>query len=118
MLTNADLAYMRATQEDALPDSCTRERTPMVADGQGGFIAGTPVVVTLPCRKASRGIPDHYMAMQAAQGKQLWMVTFAYGADVRARDVLTIGGVDMTVLGLASGGAWETAVRAVCVEVV
>jgi len=31
--------------------------------------------------------------------------------------VLTIGAQSMRVLGIASGGEWETATRAVCVEV-
>jgi len=117
MLTTDQLAAMRAAQAEALPDTCTRTRTPRVADGQGGFTDGTPVAVALSCRKSSRGIPDHYMAMQAAQGKQLWMVTFIQGADVQARDMLTIDGDTLSVLGIASGGEWETAVRAVCVEV-
>jgi hypothetical protein len=55
--------------------------------------------------------------MGATLGAQLWMVTLPQTADVQAEDVLTIGSQSMRVLGIASGGAWETATRAVCVEV-
>ena len=117
MIDAASLVAMRAAQASALPDVCTRTRTPLEPDGIGGQKAGTAVTTTLYCRLSSRGIPDQYRAMDAVQGKQLWMATFTYGADVQARDVLVIDGKTMTVLGLASGGDWETAVRAVCVEV-
>lgn len=118
LLTAGDMAAMRAAQNAALPDTCTRTRTPLVADDMGGQKAGTPTVASYACRLSNRGVPAQYEAMGAVLGQQLWMVTLPYNADVIAEDVLTIGAQNMRVLGIASGGAWETATRAVCVEVI
>lgn len=116
LLTEADLAAMRAVQNEALPDACTRTRTPLVTDGMGGQKAGTADTESYACRLSNRGVPSQYQAMGAALGQQLWIVTLAHNADVVAEDVLTIGAQSMRVLGIASGGQWETATRAVCVE--
>jgi len=117
LLTAGDVAMMRAVQNAALPDVCTRTRTPLVPDGMGGERPGTPTTASYACRLSNRGVPAQYEAMGAAMGQQLWIVTLPYNADVVAEDVLTIGAQSMRVLGIASGGEWETATRAVCVEV-
>ena len=117
MLTAEELAAMKLMQESALPDTCMRTRTPLVSDGMGGQKEGTPVMACYACRLSNRGVPSQYEAMGAALGQQLWMVTLPCDADVIAEDVLTIGAQTMRVLGIASGGEWQTATRAVCVEV-
>lgn len=117
LLTANDMAVMRAAQNAALPDTCTRTRTPLVSDGMGGQKEGMPTTASYACRLSNRGVPSQYEAMGAALGQQLWMVTLPCDADVIAEDVLAIGAQTMRVLGIASGGEWQTATRAVCVEV-
>jgi hypothetical protein len=117
MLTATEVTAMRTTQSATLPDTCTRTRTPLVSDGMGGQKVGTASTASYACRLSTRGVPSQYAAMGAVLGQQLWMVTLPYNADVVAEDVLTIGTQSMRVLGIASGGEWETATRAVCVEV-
>jgi hypothetical protein len=114
MLSDADLATMRATQEVALPETCTRVRTPLVADGQGGYTKGTATTATLACRVSSRGLPSEYLQMATATGKELRMVTLPHGSDVKRTDTLLIDGVTYQVIGFASAGDWETALRVVC----
>jgi hypothetical protein len=117
MISAAFLATMRAVQNRALPGTCTRTRTALVSDSMGGQKAGTASTASYACRLSTRGVPSQYQAMGAVLGQQLWVVTLPYSADVIAEDALTIGSQSMRVLGIASGGAWETATRAVCVEV-
>lgn len=116
MLSAAELAAMQAAQAEAMPDTCVRSRVTLTADSMGGATAGTPTTANYACRLSSRGVPDEYLAMARASGKQLWMVTLPSAADVLSTDILTVNGVKMEVLGFASGGVWQTAKRAVCVE--
>jgi head-tail adaptor len=52
MLTDQDLAGMRETVEQALPEVCTIERKQVVSDGQGGeTVEWLPHLEDLPCRK-------------------------------------------------------------------
>ena len=114
MLSDADLAAMRATQEAAMTETCTRRRTPLVSDSQGGYTKGTATTATLACRVSSRGLPQEYLHLSAATGKEFRMVTLPHGSDVKRTDDLVIGGVVHRVIGFASAGDWETALRAVC----
>ena len=114
MLSDADLATMRTAQEAALTEICTRERTPLVNDGQGGYTKGTPTAISLACRVSSRGLPQEYLHLSAAIGKEFRMVTVPHGSDVLRTDDLVIGGVTHRVIGYASAGEWATALRLVC----
>jgi hypothetical protein len=116
MISAAELAAMQSMQAEAMPDTCVRNRTVLTSDSMGGSTAGAPATVTYDCRLSSRGVPDEYLAMDRASGKQLWMVTLPISADVLTTDYLTVNGVEMEILGFVSGGTWATAKRVVCVE--
>ena len=119
MLTDAELAAMRDAQEAVLPDEAAVYRRVRTTDSHGGQIETWPEVThTYGCRLSYRGIPSAYISMAAARNQVPLMVTFSQGADVLAGDRLSInGGAAVSVIGIASGGEWETAVRAVCVAV-
>lgn len=118
-LSAADLATMRAAQSAALPDTATVKRRVQTADTVGGTTYTWPsATATLACRLSSRGVPSTFIELYADRNAHLWMVTFANGANVLAGDRLVIGSRTMQVIGFASGGEWQTALRAVCVEVV
>lgn len=116
-LSTDDLTAMRAAQEVLLPDTCTVSRAVETADGLGGLTRTWYDVETCACRISSHGAPMEYLQAAALQGRTVWMVTLPYGTDVTREDRLTIDGGDLEILGFASGGAWESAVRAVCVGV-
>jgi head-tail adaptor len=116
-LSSSDLTALRAEQAALMPDTCTVSRLTATADGLGGTTRTWATSSTLACRLASNGAPMEYMQSAALQGRTVWMVTLPYGSDVTRADRLTISGHVLEILGFASGGAWETAKRAVCVEV-
>lgn len=112
------MAWTQHIQNQFLPDTCIVSRPNRVPDGMGGFTDGPPTEATYPCRLASGGIPDQYLAAESVLGRQVWMLTLPAGTDIRSGDDVEVNGAPMQVQGLASGGEMETAVRAVCVEVV
>ena len=117
-LEAADLVSMRAAQEVLLPDTCAVTRRTATADGLGGETwTWAQVGATIACRLSSHGAPQEYLQVGAVRGKTIWMVTLPYGTDVVREDRITISAQVLEVLGFASGGAWETAMRAACVEV-
>lgn len=118
MLESSDLTAMRAAQAALLPDTCTISRRTATADGLGGETwAWAPEDSAVACRLSSHGAPAEYLQAAATQGRTVWMVTLPYGTDVAREDRLTTSGRVLEIIGFASGGAWETAVRAVCVGV-
>jgi len=114
LLTAGDVAMMRAVQNAALPDVCTRNRYPLTSNHAGGYTKGAAEAIVLPCRVSSRGLPDEYLRQSAATSRHLMMVTVPHGSDVRHTDELVCGGVTYRVIGFASAGVWETALRCVC----
>lgn len=117
MLTAAELAAMRTVQEAALPDSCTRSRPNLSSDGRGGQIVGTPDTKAFACRVApTTGREAEVAARLTSQVS--YTVTLPAGSDVLAEDTLSVGGRVLQVIAVLAGGAWETARRVLCVEVV
>lgn len=117
MLSSDELAAIRAEQVATMPDTCTVQSVTRTADGMGGFTEDWDDSASYACRLSSRGVPREYLEMAAAQGAHYWMVTLPHGAVVTREDRLKIGDRALSIVGFASGGAWETALRAVCVEV-
>ena len=118
MLSAADLAAMRTTQEAALPDTATIKSATSGRSDTGGVTTSWGGTTAVACRLSSRGVPEEYLAMGAERGVQYWMVTLPYGTAVTADNRLVIGTRTLEIVGFASGGKWETALRAVCKEAV
>jgi len=116
-LTATELSRMRATQDAAMPDSCQVKRRVQTTDGLGGTGFTWPAVThTYDCRLSTQGIPAEYLRYARETRRQAWSVTIAHGSDVLATDRLIIGVRTLEILGFASGGAWETALRVICAE--
>lgn len=117
MLTAAELAEMRSTQEQAMPGTCVISRKTLASDGMGGFTeawaaAGTVIGRVWPATEsgAERLIAERITEADA------WIVTLPHGTDVVAKDRITESGRTFEVIsGIAH--TWETARRVVCVEV-
>ncbi len=116
MLSAADLAAMRTTQEAALPDTCVRSRPQYSSDGRGGQTVGTPNTTTFACRIAPTSGRELEVAARLTSAVA-YTVTLPAGSDVRAEDSLAVGGRTLQVIAVLAGGAWETARRVLCVEV-
>jgi head-tail adaptor len=116
-ITPGELSLDREDQERWLPDTATIQRATDTRTAAGGTSQSWTSAGTASCRLSSRGVPREYLALGAQRGAQYWMVTLPHDADVTRKDRLVIGARTLEVVGFASGGAWETALRAVCVEV-
>lgn len=113
MLTAAELAVLREVQEEAMPDTCTIQRRSLQSDGMGGYTESWSDLATgVRCRIASaRYRPEERAIAEQVRGKTLWMLTLPAGQDITARDRVIVSGVAYEVVGLLTGGAWETARR-------
>lgn len=115
-MTTADLTALRTTQTAALPSTGTLSRAVLTSDGAGGQTAGTPTTSSVACRVA----PTTGQLVPVATrltALTTWTVTFSYNADVQAGDTLTVGTRALRILSVLDGGSWETARRAIAVEV-
>jgi len=117
MLTATEIAAMRETQGQALPDTCTILRATSEPDGLGGHVRVWEEIGRLPCRISSRALPQEYLLEARATGKNFVMVTLPQGSDVTRTDRLLVSGRTYEVVGFDSIGEWETALRAVCEEI-
>ncbi len=90
---------MRITQEGNLPDSATILRPVSTPDAAGGQVVSYSAVNTVLCRVAKK----EYQASQSLQGGEMkvtadFVVTMAYGTDVRQTDRLQVGGVTYEIV--------------------
>lgn len=117
MLTSADLTWMKAAQNDALPDSGTITRPTSAADGAGGSTASTESLGPYDCRRAPANMGSEELAAYGIVATQAYIVTWAADRDVKVTDQVTIDGDTLEVKAVLDAGAWETARRTLCVEV-
>lgn len=118
MLSAAEIAAMRATQEEALPDTCVISRPTWTTTDQGGRKEGTPsTVATEACRVmvASR-------QAERVQGGRYgdlpqYVFTLAHDTAAQSGDYLAYDSESYQVIGRLEDGAWETATRLVAVRV-
>jgi hypothetical protein len=118
MLRQADIDTMRSIQNLALPNVCDRVRRTFVPDGMGGWLPGTPEVLSdIPCRMSVIRSPVEYLRGGVVAGATDKVITLPQGTDVVATDYLDIGSERFEVVGFLSTGEWETALRCLCVVV-
>lgn len=117
MLTAAELAEMRSTQEEAMPGTCVISRKTLASDGMGGFTetwaaAGTVTGRVWPATEsgAERLIADRITEADA------WVITLPHGTDVVAKDRIVEGSRTFDVIAPLPHD-WITAKRVVCVEI-
>lgn len=117
MLTDADLAMMRTTQDLTFDLMATITRLVSVDDGAGGQLPATPVTTESPCRLAPHKAADgEELEASAIQGKGLWDITFPALTDVRYQDQITIEGQGYEVISRYAPRSRETARVVLCVE--
>lgn len=120
LLTNADLAYMRAMQAAALPDTCSISRPADVLTPTGGVVRTYATVATMVKFRLS----TPFMSMRAGEAvvadrasqAATFIATFERGTDVRISDRIVFGTRTLEVTGYATG-SWETAMRVTVSEV-
>lgn len=112
MLSEAELADIRAAQAAGLPDMATLYRTARTVDATGGISGTRAQMGTERCR-VSRANPREVQQGGKTVALADWIVTLPYGTDVRTDDEIETGGRTLRVVGLLSGG-FRTCERALC----
>lgn len=118
MLSAADLAAMRATLTECLPDIAEVQRLTRVSDGMGGFTETWATVATVPCRLAPSGnTPVEQVVAERVTDRVLWTITLPAQTDVTATDRVVVGARTFEVVGVLSPRSNELCTRLVAVEV-
>lgn len=117
LLDDSTIAELRGIEVSAMPETVTIKR-PTTTHGAGGSRTTFADVATVagsywtPLQPQEQAIAGRYGVTTAT------MVALPYGTDVRASDRLIItSGPTLDVVGVLTGGAWETSRRCVCKEV-
>lgn len=112
LLTTDDLAYMQATQEQALPGTVVIERYTTSGDGMGGAIQTYTAAGTV----IGRIYPQRTMGVEQVGGAQVqseikWWGTLPVGTEVYAQDRLVYSGRSWEIVRTNNDEMWGTAVR-------
>lgn len=113
MFNDQDLAAMRQTQNDAMPDTALVKRPTRTSDSGGGTTSTLTTVATVACRVAKEPASEVLAGNREVTFVD-WTITLPFGTDVLAGDSITVGARTYHVISVMSG-SWSTALRAKCV---
>jgi head-tail adaptor len=113
MLGAADLEWMQAMQQRAMPGTVVIERRTLAADAMGGMTETWAAVGTVSGRiypQNVRSMTEPIAGAQIAEQSR-WFATFPVGTDVLASDRLLYATRTWEVIRVANDEMWQTAVR-------
>lgn len=117
MLTDAELALMRATQETSMPETVHVQRLTRVTDSAGGWSEVWATVATTEGRLAEEAWKDAEQEIAGRTGAVYKVViTLPYDTELTEQDRLQIDSVQYQVIGIARRSN-KTALRISCAEV-
>lgn len=117
MLTASELAAMRSTLTESLPDTAQVQRKTRVSDGMGGFTETWEVVATVACRVSPSGLSSQERAVAERLGSsRVWTITLPAQTGVQTPDRITVGSRSFEVAGIGNRSD-EICRRVICVEV-
>lgn len=113
LLTADDLAFMRATQEEAMPGTVYILAMGTASNGMGGYTetwgtAGTVTGRVYPMVR--RGQPEA-MAAEQVVSETSWFATLPAGTTVTAKNRIAYDGRTWEVVRVNNSEMWQTAVR-------
>jgi hypothetical protein len=113
MLTDAELAIIRAGSLAMLPDTCNLLAVSRVSDGMGGFddtwgTAGTAIACRLDPLKGSE-----QAAGAALKPYHAYTLTLPYGTTITPAYQIEHGGFNYSVTSVDNDKSWAASVRAV-----
>lgn len=123
MLSAQDLAGMRETLLESLPDTCTLKRQgSATSDGAGGQTYGAPTSTVYPCRITPRLATGTGQLKDAEtiEGDRLiaqapWMITISALVELDAQDQIIAGdGRQFEVFAVLASRTWELCTRILC----
>lgn len=109
MLTNADLASMRATAEQALPGTAVIQGGTLTSDGGGGYTEAFTVSGTVDCRVAPISTTEGEEGGRI-QADSTHIITLPAGTSVQTDDRIVVAGSTYNVTGVRDR-SWEVTRR-------
>lgn len=113
MHSEADLSFMRETQELAMPGTAVIQGTVNVSDGQGGYYERWVGIGTVPARLYPRTSRSY--SEQVAGGQLIslttWWVTMPWDTVVDARNRISMEGRTWEIISVNNDENWRTAIR-------
>lgn len=108
MLSAGDVASMRATCQEAMPDTAIIYRRSWASDGGGGGSATFTAAGTVACRLAPTTSPgdEEPIADRLAEASH-WTIAVPALTDVRQDDRITVSTVTYEVMAVNSPRSWE-----------
>ena len=98
MLSEQDLATMRAVLDTTLDKMGAIQRKATVKNGRGGTSETWPTVATKPCRVApTSNQPEEFTNGGRLVANSYWRISFPAGTDIRSEDRVVIDGVTYEV---------------------
>lgn len=112
LLSAADLTYMQATQEQALPGTVVIERYTTASDGMGGAVqtyaaAGTVIGRIYPQRTTGQEM----VGGAQVQSELKWWGTLPVGTEVYPQDRLVYSGRSWEIVRTNNDEMYQTCVR-------
>lgn len=117
MLDADDIAEMRATLDESLPDTAAVTRRIDASDGAGGATTTWSTVTETLCRIGPVSARDQRIVGATIAALANYTLTVTAGTDVRAADRIAVGARTFAVKAVLRRGEWNLATRAVCAEV-
>ena len=116
LLSDAEIADMRATVNRTLPDSATIEHDTQVSDSAGGYTVTTATTGPFACRVATASGSEEVIAGRLdAVGS--WTITLPALTEVAATDRIVIGSRRFEVILPLRPRSWELSRRVACQEI-
>jgi len=113
MLSAAEIASMRATVDEALPDTCTIRRKAVVSDGGGGqTTTWSDLAAGVACGIAPVAGGEGATTAGRVVDETTHVVTLPDGQDVTEADRIVVDGVTYELTLVRKRGAWELNRRA------
>lgn len=120
MLSTPDIAAMRSTISDSLPDTAAIGRYTATPDGAGGVSVSYPVAAAdaaVACRISPVSTSLRMTELLVAEreiSESNWVVTFGYDVSMSEKDRLTIGAFTYEVAAVFAQSSWSIDVRVLC----
>ncbi len=117
MLSATEIAAMRETVDDSLPDTASIRRNTPVSDGQGGQTDAWAQVAEVAARVGLTGrrSPEEREIAGRVAGTVLYTLWMPAGTDLTAKDRIVVGARTFEVVGVIQRSE-ELARQAVCLE--
>lgn len=119
MLTNSDLAAMRAALEELMPDTGNILAGTVISDGQGGW---SQTWGTATAGVACRLDPGRKENRESVAGAALlpfswWQLTLPHGTTITEQSRFEVNGETFNVVHVDPAKSWAVSVRAVLTKV-